>query len=234
MKMAANPEIEKYFFEKFSKDYALPSGTIVYGDGPDVVIEGQRRIGIEITSFFLEEGSLPQSEQVQRKLRDKVVLEAQKAFLAPEQKGIEITFGFKKSNPIRDKKGLVKAIVELANQIRGWKTGVVNKDVYEAIPELDYVYLNAEQYDNPKWRAVQPYKGQMMSRDRLLDIVKAKEMLSANYKPCDAYWLLVVVDFIDPAQDQEIRFDGFDPVTSNIFEKVIVYKTGFGHIFEAK
>jgi hypothetical protein len=74
----------------------------------------------------------------------------------------------------------------------------------------------------------------MMSRDRLLDIVKAKEVLSANYKPCDAYWLLVVVDFIDAAQDQEIRVDGFDPITSNIFEKVIVYKTGFGHIFEAK
>ena len=153
--MAANPEIEKYFFEKFSEDYVLPSGTIIYGDRPDIVIEGQRWIGIEITSFFLEEGSLRESEQVQRKLRDKVVLEAHKAFLALEQKGIEITFCFNKSNdilpytiksnPITDGKGLVTAIVKLVNQIKGWKTGVVNKDVYAAIPELDYVYVNAKQ-----------------------------------------------------------------------------------------
>ena len=145
MKMAANPEIEKYFFEKFSEDYVLPSGTIIYGDRPDIVIEGQRWIGIEITSFFLEEGSLRESEQVQRKLRDKVVLEAHKAFLALEQKGIEITFCFNKSNPITDGKVLVTAIVKLVNQIKGWKTGVVNKDVYAAIPELDYVYVNAKQ-----------------------------------------------------------------------------------------
>jgi len=103
MKTPTNPEIERYFFEKFRQDYPLPSGAIVYGDGPDVIVAGQRRIGIEITSFFLEEGSLPQSEQVQRKLRNRVVLEAQKAFLAPGQKGMEITFGFNKNNPISHK-----------------------------------------------------------------------------------------------------------------------------------
>ena len=212
--MPTNQEIERYYFEMFRQDYTLPSGTIVHDDSPDVIIDGQRRIGIEMTNFFLEEGSLPQSEQAQRKLRNKVVLEAQKGFFAGDQRGLEITFGFNKDNPIRDRKGLIKAIVKLANEIRGWKTGVVSKDVFKAIPELDYMYLNAQHYDDPKWRVVQVYKGRMMSRDRLLDIVKAKEIRSTNYRPCDAYWLLVIVDFIDSAQDQEIRVDAFDPITS--------------------
>ncbi len=51
---------------------------------------------------------------------------------------------------------------------------------------------------------------------------------------CDKYWLVVVVDFIDRAQDQEIRIDGFEKIDSTVFEKVIVYKTLFPHVLEAK
>jgi hypothetical protein len=48
------------------------------------------------------------------------------------------------------------------------------------------------------------------------------------------YWLLVVVDFINPAQDQEIQIDGFDKIQTEVFEKIIAYKTLFGHVLEAK
>ncbi len=73
-----------------------------------------------------------------------------------------------------------------------------------------------------------------MSRDRLVEIVRDKEVRARKYKSCDAYWLLVVVDFINPAQDQEIQFDDFKKIQSETFEKVIVYKTVFGHVLEAK
>jgi len=70
--------------------------------------------------------------------------------------------------------------------------------------------------------------------EKLRAIVSDKEAQSKSYQRCDAYWLVVVVDFIDPAQDQEIQIDGFEKIASTVFEKVIVYKTHFGHVFEAK
>ena len=73
-----------------------------------------------------------------------------------------------------------------------------------------------------------------MLRDRLLEIVRDKENKVRGYKECDVYWLLVVIDFFDRAQDQDIPNDGFEKIETKIFEKVIVYKTIFEHIFEAK
>jgi len=37
----------------------------------------------------------------------------------------------------------------------------------------------------------------------LTDIVRDKEVRARKYKKCDAYWLLVIVDSVNPAQDQE-------------------------------
>jgi hypothetical protein len=96
------------------------------------------------------------------------------------------------------------------------------------------VYLNAREYEDTKWSVAQVYKVPIMSTENLKEIVKEKEEQSKRYRSCDAYWLLVVVDFIDNAQDQEIRIDGFEKIDSEIFEKIVVYKTTFGHVLEAK
>jgi hypothetical protein len=234
MNRISNQDKERHYFEMFLKDYPLPPSTIIYDDSPDVILEGERRIGIEITNFFLEEGSLSKSEQAQRKLRDKVVSEAQRVFQAGNRKKIEITFGFDKANPIRDQKKLVRNLVELAKRIEKLESGEITKDTFKAIQELSFVYLNAKEYEDARWRVVQAHNVPVISRKRLIDIVRDKEIRANKYKKCDAYWLLVVVDFINSAQDQEIRIDGFDKIQTEIFEKIIIYKTRFGHILEAK
>ena len=73
-----------------------------------------------------------------------------------------------------------------------------------------------------------------MSEDHLQLIVKDKEKKSREYRACDAYWLLVVVDFIDRAQDQEIPVEGLKNTTSQVFEKIIVYKTCSGYVAETQ
>jgi len=234
MNKPSKQDIEKYYFEMFRKDYPLPPGTIIYADAPDVILEGAKQIGIEITNFFLEEGSLPESEQSQRKLRQKVVSDAQQIYHAKNGKKFEISFGFNKANPIQDQKILTTKILQLAVNIEKDETGQVPTNVFEAIPEISFVYLNARKYPDAKWRIVQVYDVPIISRDRLLDIVRAKEVRAKRYKKCDAYWLVVVVDSINPAQDQEIQVDLFDKIQTDIFEKVIIYKPFFGHILEAK
>jgi hypothetical protein len=72
-----------------------------------------------------------------------------------------------------------------------------------------------------------------MSAARLRAIVAEKESKAANYASCDAYWLLIVVDFTDPAQDQEITTTGLK-LSSGFFEKIIIYKPGFEDIVEVK
>jgi hypothetical protein len=232
MNRISNQDIEKHYFEKFCKDYPLPPGTIIHDDSPDVTVEGERLIGIEITNFFLRKGSLPESEQIQSKLRKKVVSEAQRIYQTENRKKIEISFGFDEANPIREQKKLVRKLVDLAKQIGKRETGKIRKDLFKAVPELSFAYLNAEEYKDAEWRVYQVHDVPIMSRDRLVDIVRDKEIRARKYKKCDAYWLLVIVDSFNPAQDQKIQINGFEKMQTEVFEKVIIYQTPFGHVHE--
>ena len=230
----SNQDIEKYYFEMFRKDYPLPSGTVIYRDSPDVVIDGERKIGIEITNFFHKSGTLPESDQIQGRWREKVVSEAQCLYQKQNDRKFEICFGFDKSCPIRDQKTLVDQLIQLATRIQNFETGQIGRDYFKQIPELSFVYLNNQEYEDTKWRIVQVHDVPILPMERLVDIVKDKEQRSKKYEKCDAYWLLVVVDFMNPAQDQEIQVDAFKKVETEAFERVIVYKTLFGHVLEAK
>lgn len=230
----SNQDIEKYYFEMFRKDYALPSGTVIYGDSPDVVINGERKIGVEITNFFHKSGTLLESEQIQGRWRKKVVSEAQRLYQKQNGRKFEISFGFDKSCPIRDQRTLIDQLIHLAKQIQNLETGQIGRDCLKQIPELSFVYLNNQEYEDTKWRIVQVHNVPMLAMERLVDIVKDKEQRSQKYEKCDAYWLLIVVDFMNPAQDQEIQVETFKKVETKAFERVIVYKTLFGHVLEAK
>jgi hypothetical protein len=65
-----------------------------------------------------------------------------------------------------------------------------------------------------------------MSQAGLKSIIKNKEARSVKYDSRDAYWLLIVVEPMDPAQEQKIRIDGLN-LPSTPFERIIVYKPGF-------
>ena len=123
MAKRSNQVIEQYYFGMFRRDYQLPEGTIVHGDKPDVILEGKRKIGIEITNFFRESGALPGSEQIQRKAREVVVSNAQQVYLDNGGKRIELSFSFDKSSPIRDQGKLIENISSVAKNIDGLKTG---------------------------------------------------------------------------------------------------------------
>jgi len=227
-----NSEIERYYFEMFQKDYRLPEGIVEYGDKPDVVIRGERSIGIEITNFFLASGASPESEQVQRKARAQVVSKAQSIYQGDSNDGLELVLGFDRDVPIRDQNELPKRIAGLARRLEGCQSGEVRRDYYPDVPELSFVWLVEGKYEHARWRNSQVYSTPIMSLERLREIIKEKESKSRHYRTCSACWLLVVVDWIDPAQDQEVQIDGSDTIHSDVFEKVLVYKTAFGHIVE--
>ncbi|MGA2223606.1 MAG: hypothetical protein ABSH41_04090 [Syntrophobacteraceae bacterium] len=235
MKRKSNQEIEECYFNQFQKHYSLPPGEINFSDRPDVILSGERKIGIEITNFFLRSGNLPESEQVQAKLRKRIVSESQKIYLSGSSKKMEISLGFDMDCPIGDRKEqlrLIKDIVQLARQIEGIREGEVERSRYGHIRELSFVYINFEEYHDPKWQIVQTYSLPMMATERLKEIIENKETEAINYQKCDAYWLLCVIDFINRAQDQQIDSAGIAGISLKIFEKVIIYKTVFGEVVE--
>lgn len=233
-KKLTQKEKEQHYFEMFRKNYALPHGTIDHDDKPDVILEGERKIGIEITNFYLEKGELLESEQRQRDLRASIISNAQRTYQTRNKEKIALTIEFDRTNPIRGLKPVIQKLVGLAEQIKRNRTGHVDSLFFQNIPEISYVYLYTEEYAAPKWKGVQVYSGSLMARDDLIRIVRDKEEHSKQYKKCDSLWLLVVVEFMDRAQDQEIQIDDFQKIESDVFEKIIVYKPKFAHVLEAK
>jgi hypothetical protein len=269
-------QIERHYFELFRRAYPLPSGTITYGDKPDVILYGPQSIGIEITRLYVAEGSCSASEQVQRVRRRTVVSKAQRCYEQLTGNNIQLTFSFDKRHPIQDSNALVTKLVELARRVEGCKNGKVSKAVFEDIPELEFAHLNARElvyapYVDPdfpdgqpdsskrgaafaeyrnrreararregiyqplstaNWIVLQGHAFGSTSTARLTEIIKAKEAKAQHYASCDVYWLLIVVEFIDSAQEQDIRLEGSVGVVSDVFHRIIVYKPYFEHILE--
>jgi hypothetical protein len=134
--------------------------------------------------------------------------------------------------PRRTRK-LAQELAALAKRIDGRPSGEVEKAEFKTSPEVSFVYFNKQEYPDARWRAGGVHTVRLMSEKALHAIVREKEAKSADYAPRDAYWLLVVVEAMDPAQEQEIRIDGLQ-ISSHVFEKIIVYNPLFGHIVEAK
>jgi len=269
-------ELEQYYFELFKNAYTLPAGEIFHDDKPDFIITGARKLGIEMTHFYLEDGDSISSEPRQHERRESAVAMAQSLYMKNGGKNVQFRFGFDKAHPIQDLKAVAKSIAALAPLVEDRANGRVPRSQYEHIPELDFMYLYARQlqYDDEadsefpngepdfaedptawtlyrnrrderarrkgiykplpfdaEWGLTQSHSFGLMSTQRLEEIVAEKEKKARDYKPCEAYWLLVIVEFIDPGQEQEIRVDGVT-LNSEVFERVIIYKPHFEHLVE--
>jgi hypothetical protein len=82
------------------------------------------------------------------------------------------------------------------------------------------------------WHVSQGHSFGVMSMARLNEIITEKEEKAKEYTPCDAYWLLIIVDSASAAQEQEIRRAEGVNFSSKVFQKIIIYKPFFEHIVE--
>jgi hypothetical protein len=226
-------DIERHYFEQFRSAYSLPDGAVEYADKPDILIKGDRTIGIEMTRFYLRPGGLIGSEQQQKPRRDRVVSDALDLHRKASGKKFELTISFDPHRPITSArtKRLPKELAALAATLHTSKTGQIDRDLLTGMPEVHSIYLNSKEYDDARWSVCQVRSLDLMSPAGLKDIVTEKESKAVQYAPCDAYWLLAIVDWRDNAQDQEISVKGIE-IASDVFEKIIVYKPGFEDLVE--
>ena len=154
-------EREQYYFEMFRKVYPLPAGTVCHRDKPDVRIGGNK-LGIEITEFYVKDGSSDSSEPRQYSRCIESVSKAQEVYEQDTAKNFRLSFSFNnKHNPILIYPALVKKLVEMARRVEGGENGSIKKSVFADIPELESVYLRVRElvyplYDDPEFPNGEP------------------------------------------------------------------------------
>ncbi|MFM0157754.1 hypothetical protein [Paraburkholderia sediminicola] len=222
---------ELRLFQSFRNDYALPAGTIEHADKPDVLIHGDRTLGIELTTLYIVDGQDAASEQRQTKPREHVVARAQELHVEAGGRPIELAIGFDPRFPITDVEGLARSIAEVAAYVQRGEPGQVEEATYDQLCYLNFIYFSGE-WANPRWFVQQSYSVPILQVNRVREVVADKIEKAKEYRPCDAYWLVITVDFWDPAQDQDIEWPTGQIVDCGPFERVFLHKPAYRRVIE--
>lgn len=234
MGIAEKQATERQYFERFCGHYPLPSGDIVYGDRPDVIINGSSTLGIEIACVYKTDGRNPESEQQQSKDREHVVRQAENEYLSTGGRPVQLNIGFDVRYPIERKRiNIISSnLAKLAAEISQLEKACVRNYPLEEYPEVSFVHQSGETYADNSWTIVQSYDVPCLSVERVSEIVRQKVEKIKGYQPCDSYWLLLIVNFWDPAQDQDIRWPKGSSVPITPFDRILIYKTDFPEVVE--
>jgi len=229
---SGNQAVEMHYFEQFRSHFDVPAGEIEYTDKPDVIIRGNRVMGVEVARLFRESGDDVASEQKQRNRRQRVLSRAQALHRTAGGQPIEITVDFEPSQAILNVEAVAGQLADLALRIEEWPSGSVDSEFFRHIPQVRYVYKNAEPYRDPQWRPAQSYRGAKLDIERVREMVWQKDRKALEYQACDAYWLLLVVEFMDRAQDQELSWPEGVVLDRSLFERIFLYKPPFAQVVE--
>ena len=227
-------EKERHWLELFKVAYKgdFPAGTVKYDENPDVlIIDPAGTTGIEITEFHLIDGGLAKSEPQQALRRAGVLYEARDLYRTDGGKDILFHFEFQYISADR-RKALPAEVAAFAKRNEdniGKQIGLEG----DAAPEEVSFAWNSGFYKAATLSNMQLYSGSRTSLDSLVKIIRSKERKVKGYQKCDAYWLLICVDYFDRAQDQEIQIDN-PHVDSEVFDKIFMFRSAFNHIVPVK
>jgi hypothetical protein len=196
-----------------------------------VLIHGDRTLGIELTSLYIVDGQDATSEQRQTMPRKRVVARAQELHAKAGGSPIELAIGFNPAFPIADVEGLARKVAEVAMYVQRGETGHVEQATYDHLDCLDYMYFSGE-WATPRWFVQQSYSVPMLQVNRVREVVADKIEKAKEYRRCDAYWLVITVDFWNPAQDQDIEWPVGELVDCGPFERVFLHKSAYRRVIQ--
>ena len=232
MSQPSNQTIERYYFDLFKSHYDLPNGELVFTDKPDVIIRGSQTLGIEIANLYILSGSEASCEQVQNRRRLQTLDRAQILYRASGGRNIELRVDFDPQHPILDIENLAKKLADVAHLAESTVSDQVDPQLLTQIPQVRFLYFNTIEYVDAMWRLVQCHSIPSLSIDHLRLIVSEKKKKLQSYQKCDTYWLLLVVDMMNPAQEQSIDWPSGETIDESGFERVLIYKTHFSEVVQ--
>lgn len=239
--MGRDLNLERSIFSKFQKAYhEFPSGEVVHADKPDFIIEGSRRIGVEITRMFQDHfnqsGSmLKLVEEYQRK-----VLMSLTELLRQNKMPhcvVSIDLGDSRFPSKIHPHEVARSCA--ADIVRRTKSEVstdfpINVENYGQLPivvkswELIFHSGLSDYYPMETANAI----GKEINNDNLQYILNKKELAKKKFTTCDIYWLVINVGSFASDYYPEISVKMDQIATS--FDKVFVLKYLESEIIELK
>ncbi|QVW21411.1 hypothetical protein KJF94_15970 [Pseudomonas hormoni] len=235
MQLTENQKTEKEYFDLFRQHCELPCGTIEFSDKPDVVIrdEDNRRIlGIEIANLYNSDGDGQDSEQKQRVNRLKVIASAEKIYQERGGRSIQLFIGFCQKNPIKPKR-IERIAEDLASHVL--KISTLSEayhchDPLDPTPEISFISHDGSESPKLMWDLWHSYSTPLLNVPRVKEMIERKAKKVRQYAPCGANWLLLIVDFWDPAQDQWMHWPAEESVEKTPFDRILIFNTATGII----
>lgn len=235
MQLTENQKTEKKYFDLFRQHCELPCGTIVFSDKPDVVIldkNNQRILGIEIANLYKSDGHASDSEQKQKVNRLKVIDSAAKIYRSQGGRNIQLFIGFCQDNPIKPKR-IGKIAEDLASHVLTISELSEAYHCYgplDSTPEISFISHDGTESPKPMWDLWESYSTPLLNVPRVKEMVERKAKKAPKYASCAANWLLLIVDFWDPAQDQWMHWPAEESVEKTPFHRIFIFNTATGII----
>ncbi|WP_428718710.1 hypothetical protein [Undibacterium curvum] len=225
MTKKSQSQLERAYYEDFELYCPIaPKGEVTFSDKPDIVVKGANKIGIEIANIYLKDGKDLSSEQIQSKLRFNVIQQAKSLYLTGMHPSYAFFFDFDPNVPITNTEELSKRVYQrVLKHIQEQHDDFSNTGLDDC-PELRYISNSGTEKSDAKWDLIQCYDVPDLSTQRVREIVAAKASKVARYQSCDRYWLLLVIELWDPAQDQHPIWNEQDKIGPTPFERIIIYK----------
>lgn len=248
MKKSSNQNVkekmEMDYFNRFMKVFShVPKGHIEKSEEPDVKIydeTGRCVLGVEITNLYLKHGSDRTSEQQQVVFREQLIFAAQEMY---EKRGLpkyQLLFDFDPDFPVfwyrsdAKNQSLVKRLIDcIEDFLIVVKPEKGYRKPFDSFPELSFLHVfRKPENEKMLWEIQQSYDIPRLHPEIITRAIHEKTRRLEHYQDCDQYWLLIVIDSWEPAQDQDIPRSFSMSVEQTPFEKIFVYKIFTGEVLE--
>lgn len=227
---------ESHYLYAFKKHFSeFPSGEILAGEEPDFVVDDPnsgRSCGIEVANFYISDGSDFKSEQRQKAARVRLLRKIEKDYSTVASQPYVFYIDFDPRMPILDDLNRHKEIVHAIRNLVSSKTKVSLYRPFVQFPEIRHIYAELKSGSVSEWNLNQVYEVPLVDWSRVSTIIEGKSNKVKSYQPCDRYWLLLVIESWDPAQDQVFPNNVSQNLVISPFERVFIYKTVTNEVVE--
>ena len=222
---------ERSLYDHFASLVEIPEGPLDFdGESPDFVIHGDRTRGVEITELHVADGELSWQRQAPR--RKEALRRAQAQYVAASGPAFDFNFDFKPLPATVSLDELARQALAAATASVNGTSGLISSDLLEPTPLVRWLYRPEPLYVDPRWHDMPCHSVPFLDPSNVQRVVNAKGEKLLSYRRCDRHWLVIGVDFWNPAQDQELAWPVETALDLCGFDRVFIVKTHHGVYLE--
>jgi hypothetical protein len=238
--MSASKKLEEYGYLNSLRHFCddFPEGQIKCGETPDFLIQtGGRRIGIEITKIFLDNGTRKASLQSVEAARDRITSLARNFAIERGTPPVSVTLFFNWTLPLHRKKetSIAGAVAQTVhNNLPSPGENVDLECHYGSNQpnEVDEILVNrAYPVTEHKWRWMEYSRIEREAEEHLQQAINRKiDTLYACLDKCEECWLLIVANSFRASGNIKPNEESFSYLYGSPFSRTYFFDNGLGRL----